>query len=346
MGNLTMLNHSNSFVSKMYKERRQCLDDFTGEFFSINLRIVVKPEAFCAPDIQILEDQLHNLIFAYHTFGCINLGKSAYFSLSVKSRKGGLLYETHRYRFDETPDVMWDERKLWIDQTDEYVIELELDERFGKTLPFWHWMEQSDAAFWNDVEMMGFVHCDSNPNVTACFGKGKGRKAVFVSSLDAPTESSHWFNGTYHSDSMMTDWFSMNIKVYDPDLWEKLLPLSLQIAAVNQIDLNPNLSLYEKVTDARSPEEAQWYLAEHEISFYPGIEISAGNKYLLETSIRQILHLLSMADPDDFSAETNTGYFFNRKSLYLEIWDFNPDTFELAVSHTKPLLAAPQGVYS
>ena len=49
------------------------------------------------------------------------------------------------------------------------------------------------------------------------------------------------------------------------------------------------------------------------------------------------MQLLSKADAGYYCAQTHTGYFYNRKSLYLEIWDFNPDTFELVIYHTNPL---------
>ena len=174
--------------------------------------------------------------------------------------------------------------------------------------------------------------------MAACFRKGEGKRDVFVSTLDIPSENSNWFEGTFDEDSMTTDLFLMNIDVYEQGLWEQIYPYALQIAAVNQVDLNPNLSLFEKVTDARGPEEAEMFLEEHKISFYPGVEVSAGNKYLLEDSIRTLFRLLSDAADNHFSARTYTGYFYNRKSLYLEIWDLNPDTFELVISHTGPLI--------
>ena len=98
-----------------------------------------------------------------------------------------------------------------------------------------------------------------------------------------------------------------------------------------------NLSLLEKITNTQSPEKAAKDFASHVIHFYPGIEVRAGSKYLLEQSIREILQLLSKTDAGYYRAQTYTGFFYNEKSLYLEIWDFNPDTFELVVSHTAPL---------
>ena len=136
---------------------------------------------------------------------------------------------------------------------------------------------------------------------------------------------------------MTADWFSMSIDVYNQDLWNRIVLPALQIAAVNYHDRKPNLSLIEKITDERSPDRADILFAEHRIRFNPGIEVSAGNKYLLEKSIHEILQLLSKTDASFYSAQTHTGYFYNKKSLYLEIWDFKPDTFELVISHTKPL---------
>lgn len=333
-----MLTHSNAFISKKFKERRRCLDDFDGEYFSVELQISIAAGALQIPEIQLLEDRLYNLIFSYNECGCLDLEKTAYFDVSVKSGNNGLLYETHRFHFDDPPEVLWDERRLWIDRTDEYLISIELEERHGKILSFWHWLEESSDCFWKSVGIKGFLHCDSDPRVAACFRKGEGRRDVFVSTLDIPSENANWFEGTFEEDSINTDLFLMNIDVYDRSLWEQIFPHALQIAAVNQVDLNPNLSLFEKVTDARSSGEAELFLDEHKISFYPGVEVSAGNKYLLEDSIRTLFLLLSEAEDSHFSARTYTGYFYNRKSLYLEIWDINPDTFELVISHTRPLM--------
>jgi len=332
-----MLTHSNAFIPKMNDEERQCFDDYADQFFTIDLQIAVRPKVFPAPDMKELENQIHHLIFAYNSYGCINLDKSASFHLTVKSANNGLLYETHHHRHEEPLSVLWDERRLWFDRNDEYSIEIVLDDLCGKTLDFWYWLEESDASFWSDVEIKGFLHCGIDPQVAACFRKGGIREPAFVSTLDLPSENEDWFDGTWEDDSMTADWFSMSIDVYNQGLWDKLISPALQIAAVNYVDLNPNLSLIEKITDERSPEKAAERLADRRICFYPGIEVSAGNKYLLEKSIREILQLLSKADAGYYSAQTHTGYFYNRKSLYLEIWDFNPDTFELVISHTNPL---------
>lgn len=332
-----MLTHSNAFIPQMNEEERQCFDDYADQLFTSDLQITVRPDAFLAPDIKELEDQIHHLIFDYYLYGCINLNKTARFHLSVNSAKRGLLYETRHYRNEEPHSVLWDERRLWPDMQEEYLIEIVLDDVCGKTLDFWYWLEESDASFWSSVEMKGFLHCDIDPQVAACFRKGGTREAVFVSTLDLPSENEDWFDGTCEEDSMTADWFSMSIDVYSQDLWNRIVLPALQIAAVNYPDREPNLSLIEKITDERSPDKAALLFAEHRIRFNPGIEVSAGNKYLLEKSIRQILQMLSNADASCYSAQTHTGYFYNKKSLYLEIWDFKPDTFELVISHTKPL---------
>ena len=332
-----MLTHSNAFIPQMNEEERQCFDDYADQLFTSELQITVRPDAFLAPDIKVLEDQIHNLIFAYNPYGCISLDKSAYFHLAVKSAKNGLLYETHHCRHEEPLSVLWDERSLWKERKDEYFIEIVLDDVCGKTLDFWYWLEESDASFWSDVEMKGFLHCDIDPQVAACFRKGGAGEAVFVSTLDLPAEDEDWFDGTCEDDSMTADWFSMSIDVYNQDLWNRIILPALQIAAANYIDLKPNLSLIEKITNERSPDKAAECFANHRIRFYPGIAVSAGNKYLLEKSIREILQLLSKSDTSYYSAQTYTGYFYNKESLCLEIWDFKPDTFELLISHTKPL---------
>ena len=150
------------------------MDDFSGEFFSVDLQIAVKPGALRAPDIQLLEDQIYNLVFSYNSFGLINLGKSAYFYLTVKSVRGGLIYETHRYRFDsQTLSVLWDEREVWFDMNEEYIIEFGLDERCGKTLDFWHWLESSTSSFWENIELKGFLHCDSEPHASQLWKAAK-----------------------------------------------------------------------------------------------------------------------------------------------------------------------------
>lgn len=332
-----MLTHSNAFIPKMNEEDRQCFDDYADQLFTSDLQIAVRPNAFLSPDINELENQIHHLIFAYNSYGCINLDKSAGFHLTVKSANSGLLYETHLHRNEEPLSVMWDERRLWLDRNDEYLIEIVLDDLCGKTLDFWYWLEESDASFWSNVEMKGFLQCDIDPQVAACFRKGGTKEAVFVSTLDLPLENEDWFDGTCETDLMTADWFSMSIDVYNQGLWDKIILPALQIAAVNYTDLKPNFSLFEKITDERSPDKAAKSFAEHRIRFYPVIEVSAGNKYLLEKSIREILQQLSKADAGYYSAQTHTGYFYNKESLYLEIWDFNPDTFELVISHTKPL---------
>ncbi|MEI8200879.1 MAG: hypothetical protein WCG21_12520 [Eubacteriales bacterium] len=332
-----MLTHSNAFIPKMNEEERQCFDDYADQLFTCDLQIAIRPNAFLSPDIRELENQIHHLIFSYNSYGCINLDKSASFHLAVKSADNVLLYETHYHRHEEPSNVLWDERRLWLDRNAEYFIEIVLDDLCGKTLDFWYWLEESDASFWSDVEMKGFLHCDIDPQVAACFRKGGTSEAVFVSTLDLPSENEDWFDGTCEADLMTADWFSMSIDVYNQGLWDKIVAPALQIAAVNYTDLNPNLSLIEKITDERSTDKAAVSFAEHRIRFYPRIEVSAGNKYLLEKSIREILQLLSETDAGYYSAQTYTGYFYNKKSLYLEIWDFNPDTFELVISHTKPL---------
>lgn len=353
-----MLSHSNAFIPKMNDENRQCFDDYEGQLFSIELQIAVAPGALQSPDSKDLEDQIYHLLFSGNSYGCINLEKSADFYLAVKSTQNNLLYETRHKRSEETPDVLWDERRLWLDQKDEYLIEISLDDRSGKTHGFWYWLQDSDAGFWNDVEIKGFLHCGIDYAVAACFRKGGGNKDVFVTTLDLPSENENWFEGTYEADSMTSDWFSMSIDVLNQGLWDRILPSAFQIAAVNQIDqemkaIQPpkvqqdihasrcstkrNLSLLEKITDARSPEKAAKDFSSHVIRFYPIIEVRAGGKYLLEQSIREILQLLSKTDAGCYRAQTYTGFFYNKASLYLEIWDFNPDTFELVISHTVPL---------
>jgi hypothetical protein len=83
------------------------------------------------------------------------------------------------------------------------------------------------------------------------------------------------------------------------------------------------------------------YFSEQAISFYPEFEVSAANKPLFEKSIREIMSLFSSAESDHFSAETYTGFFYNKEKLFLEIWDIDPNTFELVISHTKPLNHRP-----
>jgi len=332
-----MLSHSNAFIPKMNEEERQCFDDYADQIFTTQMKIIVKPDALHAPDIRELEDHLHNLIFAFTSYGCISLDKSAFFCLTVRSAKNGVLYETLHQRLEDPCDVIWDERKIWLDLRDEYSIEISIDDSFGKTVDFWYWLEESDAVFWSDVEMKGFLLCDIDPAVAACFRKGGGKKDVFVSTLDLSSENANWFDGSYEDASMTADWFSMSIDVYNQSLWDKIVPPVLQIAAVNRIDRKPGLSLWEKITNERSPEKVAAIYADHKIRFYPSIEVGGGNKYLLEQSIREILSLLSQADARYYRAQTYTGFFYNRESLYLEIWDFNPDTFELVISHTEPI---------
>lgn len=332
-----MFSHSNAFIPKMNEEERQCFDDYADQIFTTQMKIVVKPDALLAPDIREIEDHLHTLIFAFTSYGCIDLDKSAYFCLTVRSAKNGVLYETLHQRFEDPRDVIWDERKIWLDLRDEYSIEISLDDSFGKTVDFWYWLEESDAVFWSEVEIKGFLHCNIDPAVAACFRKGGGKRDVFVSTLDLPSESAEWIDGSYEDASMTADWFSMSIDVYNQTLWDRMVPPVLQIAAVNRIDRRPGLSLWEKVTNEHSREKIAAVIAEHKIRFYPSIEVGAGNKYLLERSIREILTLLSQADAGYYRAQTYTGFFYNRESLYLEIWDFNPDTFELVISHTEPL---------
>lgn len=362
-----MLSHSNAFIPMMNDEERQCFDDYADQHFTIELQITVRPDALHASDINDLEDRIHNLIFSHNSYGCISLDRSADFNLSVKSAQNELLYQNRYQRCKVMPDIIWDERELWRDLKDEYLIELALDERCSKTLDFWYWLEESNAGFWSDVEMKGFLHCGIDDAVAACFRKGCGHKDVFVTTLDLPSENGNWFEGTFEGDSMTADWFSMSIDVYNQNLWEKIVPPAMEIAAVNQAkyadksthtvksthDDKPtqddraaydsqflgerNLSLLEKVTDECSPEKAAARFADQRIRFYPAIEVGAGSKYLLEKSIRQILLLLSKTEASFYTAHTHTGFFYNRKSLYLEIWDYNPDTFELVISHTKPL---------
>lgn len=332
-----MLTHSNAFIPRMNEEERQCFDDYEGQAFTIDLQIAVRPGAMQAPDIRELENALYNLLFTCNKYGCISLDKSASFSLAVKSSKNRILYMTRHNPREEPQMTLWDERKLWPDLPDAYAIELSLEDCCGKTHDFWHWMEDSEASFWDDIEMKGFLHCSMDHAVACCFRKGGGQEDVFVSTLDIPAENAAWFDGTYEDDSMTADWFSMSIDVYSQSLWDKLVLPVFQIAALNRVSLRPDLSLLEKVTDAGSTEEAAALYAHHVICFYPRVEVGAGSKFLLEKAIREILHLLSKADANHYGAETYTGYFYNKKSLYLEIWDFNPDTFELVVSHTIPL---------
>jgi len=332
-----MLSHSNAFIPRMNEEERQCLDDYADQLFTVELQIRIRPDALDSSESKELEEQIHNLIFSFNEYGCINLDKTADFSLAVKSASGGMLYKTRHQRFEDPPDVLWDERMLWMDRKEEYSIEISLDDICGKTLDFWYFLEGSEASFWNGIEMKGFLHCDIDPAVAACFRKGGGQKDVFVSTLDLPTENENWYDGTCEDQKMTADWFSMSIDVYNQGLWDKLILPVLQIAAVNHTDKSHALSLLEKATDETTPVKAAAHFADHQIRFYPSFEVDAGSKYLLEKSIREILRLLSKTETGNYSAQTHTGYFYNRKSLYLEIWDYNPDTFELVISHTVPL---------
>ncbi len=332
-----MLTHTNAFASKRYTDRRRHMDDFSGEYFSIELDIALTPGAFAMPDLAELEDRIFNLIFCVNSFGCICPERTAYFHLKISSKKGGILFETMRDRYDEPYNLDWDDRMVWLTREDEYQIHLEMDERAGKTIAFYKWLEQSTAAYWKTVEIKGFMHCESDPHVAACFRKGGGHRPVFVNTLDIPEKSHEWREGTVDTESMTGDWFAMSIHAYNPYLWERIYPEALQIAALNQVDLNPNLSLYEKLTDARSREEAEFYIEDRAISFYPAFEISGGNKYLFEDSIRRLLKCLAESDDDDYKAETQTAYFYNQESLCLEIWDIDPETFELMIWHTPPL---------
>jgi hypothetical protein len=332
-----MLTHTNAFASKRYTDRRRHMDDFSGEYFSIELEIALSPGAFAMTDLAEFEDRIFNLIFCVNSYGCICPDKTAYFHLKISSKKGGILFETMRDRYDEPYNLDWDDRMVWLTKEDEYQIHLEMDERAGKTIAFYKWLEQSTASYWNTVGIKGFMHCESDPHVAACFRKGGGHRPVFVNTLDIPENSQEWREGTVDTESMTGDWFAMSIHANNPYLWERIYPEALQIAALNQVDLNPNLSLFEKLTDARSRDEAELYIEEHAISFYPCFEISGGNKYLFEDSIRRLLKCLAESDEDDYKAETQTAYFYNRDSLCLEIWDINPETFDLMIWHTPPL---------
>lgn len=332
-----MLTHTNAFASKRYTDRRRHMDDFSGEYFSIELEIALTPGAFAMPDLAELEDRIFNLIFCANSFGCICPDKTAYFHLTIFSKKGGLLFESRRDRYEESYNLDWDDRMVWLNKEDEYKILLNMDERAGKTVAFYKWLEQSAASYWNTVGIKGFLHCESDPHVAACFRKGGGQRSVFVSTLDVPGISREWQEGTLDTEPMTGDWFSMSIHAFDEGLWERMYPEALQIAALNQVDMNPNLSLFEKLTDARSREEAEIYIGDRSISFYPSFEISGGNKYLFEDSIRRLLRCLAESDGDDYKAETQTAYFYNRESLCLEIWDIDPETFDLMIWHTPPL---------
>jgi hypothetical protein len=227
-----MLEHSNAFIPMMNDELRQCLDDYNCERFSVELQISVKPNALADHDIKELKDHLYVLIFAYDSNDCIILSRTAPFTLKVQSANNRLLYKIDYSRFDETPDVIWDDRRIWLPLQDEYTIELSLYD--GRdALKFWHWLESSVAPFWYDVEIKGFFQCDRDPKIIACCRKGNDQGDVFVSTLDMPSENENWYDGTNTEDSISADWFSMNIEVHDKDLWQKISPYVLQIAAVN-----------------------------------------------------------------------------------------------------------------
>ena len=331
-----MISYENAFVSSFNPAQRKCLGDFQAEPFTAELVLNFKPAAFQATDIEELKKYLRELVIGGYTNKGDAHNSKTPFVLEVKSSTGDLLFKSQNFRIAETLSNLWEEDQIWLADRGNYSIEISLYNG-RQAIGFWNWLKKSESAFWINVEAKGFLQCDSEPQVVACFRKGNGLDELFVSSLDIPAENTNWHDGYYNDDYSKCVWFSMSSEGMDSDLWGKIQPLALQIAAANTSESSLNLSVQEKATDTRSLAEAENYLADRAFCLFPEHKIEPASKPMFKNGIEAIMRLLSQSDSDAFSLEIYAGFFYNQESLFLEIWDYDPNTLGLHIWHTKPI---------